>query len=216
MNKTKTAKNLISLTAAVALFTVFGGRQTALADNCESNYGGGETCRYNKRLEIDKYVRIQGDSEWHNDKITGVKKDEIIEFKVKIKNLSDKGAGHFDDMKMEDFLPDELVKVGGAGLTENWDDFGHDDTKTFIIEAKINSDEFDRSDNFEKCVVNKAEVRWKGKFEGADTATVCYGNGQPTELPRTGAVSTLAILGLGMLTVGALAKLAKRSFGKSK
>ena len=215
MNKIKTTKNLISLSVAVAMFTVLGGAQTASADNCESNYGGGETCRYNKRFEIDKDVRIEGDDEWEEDKVTDVDKHDVVEFRIKIKNRSDDGAGSFDDMKMEDFLPDELIREGGSGLTEHWDDFDPGETKTFIVKAKIDPDEFDRDDNFEKCVVNKAEVRWDGKFEGSDTATVCYGSGEPTELPKTGAVSDLAILGLGMSTVGVLAKLAKKS-GKSK
>jgi hypothetical protein len=202
MNKTKTVKNLISLSFAVAMFTVYSGTQKVLADNCESNYGGGETCIYNKRFEIDKDVRIEGDSEWREDKVTDVKKGEIVEFRIKIRNLSDSGAGSFDHMKMEDFLPDELVKY--------WNDFHPGDTKTFVIKVKIDSHEFDRTDNFEKCVVNKAEVRWDGKFEGSDTATVCYGNGKPTELPKTGAVSDLAILGFGLVGTGVVAKLVKK------
>jgi hypothetical protein len=210
MNKTKTAKKLIGLTVALGLFTVFGGDSKVYAGNCESNYGGGENCVYNKRFEIDKDVRIEGDSEWEEDKVTGVKKGEIVEFRIKIKNLSDEGAGSFDKMKMEDFLPEELIREGGSGLTEHWDDFEANETKTFVLKVKIDSDEFDRKDNFEKCVVNKAEVRWDGKFEGSDTATVCYGNGEPTELPKTGAVSELAIVGLGLLTAGILVKLAKR------
>ena len=57
-------------------------------------------------------------------------------------------------------------------------------------------------ENFEKCVVNKAEVEWDGNFEGSDTATVCYGDVEVTELPETGAVSTLAIAGLGLIIAG--------------
>lgn len=209
MNKTKTAKNLIGLSVAVVLFTVLGSIDKVYAD-CESNYGGGENCVYNKRFEIDKDVRIEGDSEWEEDKVTGVKRSDTIEFRIKIKNRSDEGAGSFDDMKMEDFLPDELIRAGGTGLSEYWDDFDAGETKTFILKAKIDSDEFDRDDNFEKCVVNKAEVRWDGKFEGSDTATVCYGNGEPTELPKTGAVSELAIVGLALLTAGILVKTTKR------
>jgi hypothetical protein len=210
MNKTKTAKNLIGLSVAVVLFAVSGSVNKVYASHCESNYGGGENCVYNKRFEIDKDVRIEGDSQWEEDKVTGVKKGDTIEFRIKIKNRSDEATGSFDDMKMEDFLPDELVRVGGTGLSEYWDDFDAGETKTFILKAKIDSDEFDRDDNFEKCVVNKAEVRWDGKFEGSDTATVCYGNGEPTELPKTGAVSELAIVGLALLTAGILVKTAKR------
>ena len=214
MYKTRTAKNLILALVAVAIFSMVGAG-VAYASNCESTYGGGETCIYNKRFQIDKDVRIAGDEDWEEDKVTGLHKDEIVEFRIKVKNISDEGTGDFDDMKMEDFLPDELEKVGGSGLTEEWEDFKHGDVRIFYITAKVDSDEFDRSDNFEKCVVNKAEVRWDGDFESSDTATVCYGNGEPTELPKTGAVSDLAIVGVGLLTAGLLIKLT-RKFAKTK
>lgn len=214
MYKTLTAKNLILALVAVATFAVVG-TGVAYASNCESTYGGGETCIYNKRFQIDKDVRIEGEDEWEEDKVTDVSKDDIVQFRIKIKNLSDEGTGDFDNMEMKDVLPDELEKIGGSGLTEEWEDFQNGDTKTFIIRVKIDSDEFDRDDNFEKCVVNKAEVRWDGDFESSDTATVCYGNGKPTELPKTGAVSDLALVGAGLLTVGLLIKVTKR-FAKTK
>jgi LPXTG-motif cell wall-anchored protein len=210
MNKTKTAKNLIALSVAVTLVALFGGVNKAYAEHCESNYGGGENCIYNKRFEIDKDVRIEGDSEWLEDKVTGVKKGDTVEFRIKIKNLSDEGTGSFDNMKMEDSLPDELIREGGSGLTEYWNDFDAGETKTFIMRVKIDSDEFDRNDNFEKCVVNRAEVRWDKKFEGSDSAAVCYGNGEPRELPKTGAESGLAVVGLALLASGVLVKLTKR------
>lgn len=202
------AKNLIVLIAALVLVPVIGSKQV-FASDCESTYGGGENCLVNKRFEISKEVRVEGDSDWKN-KVTDVSKHDTIEFKIKIKNLSDEEAGSFDEMKMKDSLPDELQKVGGSGLTEEWDDFDAKDTKTFIIKVKIDPDEFDRDDNFEKCVVNKAEVRWKGKFEGSDTATVCFGKGKPTELPKTGMVSDLAIIGIGLLSAGLLVKLTQK------
>src|SRR3989344_9498318 len=149
------------------------------ADDCDPTYGGGNygggTCIINKRFSIEKEVRIEGDNEW-KDKITGVEADDVIEFKITVENLSDEEADEFDNMKVEDFLPDELERVGGSGLTEYFDNFGSGDEKTFTIEAQIKSDEFDRDDNFEKCVVNKAEVSYDGEFEGADAAAVCYGN----------------------------------------
>lgn len=211
----RTAKNLIALSVTAFLFAFLGSVNTVFAGNCESNYGGGETCIYNKRFQIDKDVRIEGDDEWEEDKVTDVSRNDIVEFRIKVKNLSDEDAGSFDNMKMEDFLPDELIREGGSGLTEYWDDFDAGETKTFILKVKIDADEFDRDDNFEKCVVNKAEVRWDGDFEGSDTATVCYGNGEPTELPKTGAVSGLTIAGFGLLTSGVIAKLAKK-FGKNR
>ena len=165
----------------------------------------GEEVEYNIRFKITKEVRIQGDTEW-KDKITDVDEDDIVEFRIKVKNKSDDPADSADDMKIEDFLPSEMYKVGGNGLTEEWDDFDPEDEKVFIIQAKVDSDEYDRDVEFEKCVVNKAELRWDGEFQGSDTATVCYGNVEPSELPKTGAVSTLALAGIGSLLTGLVAK----------
>ena len=165
----------------------------------------GEEEEYNIRFKITKEVRIQGDTEW-KDKITDVDEDDIVEFRIKVKNKSDDPADSADDMKIEDFLPSEMYKVGGNGLTEEWDDFDPEDEKVFIIQAKVDSEEYDRDVEFEKCVVNKAELRWDGEFQGSDTATVCYGNVEPSELPKTGAVSTLVLAGIGSLLTGLIAK----------
>jgi LPXTG-motif cell wall-anchored protein len=200
----KNKKILMSVFVAVVLGLITQV-ETVYAD-CESTYGGGETCVYNKRFEIEKKVRLEGEDNWE-DKVTDVSKNDIIEFRVKIKNRSDKGSEDvvdFDNMKMKDILPDELTIVDDDGLTEEWDNFDPGETKEFIIKAKIVSEEFDRTDNFEKCVVNKAEVFWDKKFEGADTATVCYGKGAPTELPKTGFGSAFLALGSAFMGLGAL------------
>ncbi len=209
MKKYLTVKIIISFLVAVTLLASVD-RGKVFAEYCEPIYGGGENCYYNKRFEIDKDVRLEGGDDWEEDKITDVSKDDVIEFRVKIKNRSDEESNSFDDMKMEDFLPDELIREGGSGLTEYWDDFEPGETKTFVIKAVIDEDEFDRDDNFEKCVVNKAEVRWDDNFEGSDTATVCYGNGEPTELPKTGFVSNLGILGIGLLVAGLAVRISKK------
>jgi len=192
-NKIKLIGSLITLGLFVFLSigTVYAGQ-----------YGEEE---YNLRFKITKEVRIQGDSEW-KDKVTDVKEGEVVEFRIKIRNRSDGPAAATDDMKMEDFLPEEMTKVGGNGLTEEWDNFDPKDEKVFIIQAKVDSDEYDRDVEFEKCVVNKAELRWDGEFQGADTATVCYGNVQPSELPKTGALSTMGLSGLVLLVSGLISK----------
>lgn len=194
---------MISVTVAMVLLLVV----KVEAASCKSNYGGGETCIVNKRFEIEKKVRIEGDDDWE-DKITGVKENEVVEFRIRIKNKSDEEAGGFDDMKMTDYLPSEMYRIGGSGLTEYWDDFEAGEREEFIIKAKIDSEEFDRDDNFEKCVVNKAKVEWDDKFEGSDTATVCYEKGDVTvtELPDTGAGSTVALIGAGLLVAGLILK----------
>jgi len=192
-NKIKLIGSLITL----GLF-VFLSTGTAYA----GQYGEEE---YNLRFKITKEVRIQGDTEW-KDKVTDVKEGEVVEFRIKIRNKSDDPADATDDMKMEDFLPEEMYKVGGNGLTEEWDNFDPKDEKVFIIQAKVDSDEYDSDVRFEKCVVNKAELRWDGEFQGSDTATVCYGNIEPTELPKTGAFSTMGLSGLVLLVSGLVSK----------
>ena len=193
-NKIKLIGSLITLGLFVFLSigTVYAGQY-------------GEEEEYNLRFKITKEVRIQGDTEW-KDKVTDVKEGEVVEFRIKIRNRSDGPADATDDMKMEDFLPEEMTKVGGNGLTEEWDNFDPKDEKVFIIQAKVDSDEYDRDVEFEKCVVNKAELRWDGEFQGADTATVCYGNVQPSELPKTGALSTMGLSGLVLLVSGLISK----------
>lgn len=192
-NKIKLIGSLITLGLFVFLSTgtVYAGQ-----------YGEEE---YNLRFKITKEVRIQGDTEW-KDKVTDVREGEVVEFRIKVRNKSDDPADATDDMKMEDFLPEEMYKVGGNGLTEEWDNFDPKDEKVFIIQAKVDSDEYDSDVRFEKCVVNKAELRWDGEFQGSDTATVCYGNIEPTELPKTGAFSTMGLSGLVLLVSGLVSK----------
>lgn len=196
-------KILPNLIVVVGMLFILTSTSKVYAD-CESNYGGGETCIYNKSFKVTKQVRIEGDDDWE-DKITNVDPDDVIEFRIKITNV---GEVEVDDMEYKDKLPSELVRVGGDGLTEDWDNFSEDESVTFKIKAQIDSDEFDRTDNFEKCVVNKVEVKYDGNFEGSDTATVCYGDADITELPETGAGTTVALVTFGLLliTFGTLTK----------
>lgn len=189
----------------VAGVTSVLGVNTAYA-GCTSNYGGGETCIYNKNFDIEKKVRKEGDNSW-KDKVTNVKKGEVVEFKVKVKN---DGEVKVNDMKMVDKLPKEMERVGGSGLTEYWGDFEPDETKIFTIKAVVKDSEYDRK-NFEKCVVNKAQVEYKGDGEASDTATVCYSDKKVTELPKTGGSSMIyGALGLGLVALGAVTKKLKR------
>ena len=155
-------------------------------------------------FEFSKKVHFEGDDDW-KDRITGVDENDTVEFRIKIKNVGDKEV---DEMKIEDFLPDEMFRVGGSGLTEYWNNFEPGETKEFIIEAKVESEEFDRDDDFEKCVVNEAELRYDDDFIDDDFATVCYGT-VPEKLPDTGYNSVLAPLGLALIALGSFIK--KRS-----
>jgi hypothetical protein len=211
---TKNTLKVISATAITGILLVLTAK-TVYA-GCEPVYGGGEICIYNKRFEIEKEVRLEGDNTWRDkvyiDLTDEDENDKDIEFRIKIKNLSDEETEDeidFDNMKMKDLLPNELDRIGGTGLTEYWDDFEPGETKEFIIRVELEDDERDREGEFEKCVVNKAEAYWDGEFEGSDTATVCYSNKEVTELPDTGALSTLTLVGFGLITAGALIKKSK-------
>jgi hypothetical protein len=196
--KNLTYKLILSL-FFVAL-TVFTSRNTVYAQ-----YGGGGEVEYKFRIEKD--VKLEGDESF-KDKIfvnlnDTLEKGKQIIFRIKVKNLSDEEV---DDMDMKDILPDELEKIGGSGLTEGWNDFKIDETKEFQIQVEIKDSEKDRSGDFEKCVVNKAELRWDGDYEGSDTATVCYGNIPVKELPVTGFAPVNVALGLGLTVLGVLTK----------
>ncbi|MBD3365759.1 hypothetical protein GF360_00225 [candidate division WWE3 bacterium] len=198
MNK-KFMKNLIVSIAAVA-FLGINANGKVYADQY------GEDIK-NKSFRIEKEVRIKDEGDFEDKLVLDSdESDEIIEFRVRIENV---GEVETDDMKMEDFLPEEMYRVGGDGLTEYFDDFEPGDVVTFYIDAKIDEDEFD-NENFDKCVVNKAELYYDDAFEGADTAIVCYGDVEVTELPETGFATTMIPVGLGLMVVGALIKRSRK------
>jgi uncharacterized repeat protein (TIGR01451 family)/LPXTG-motif cell wall-anchored protein len=201
VNMTKNVNyKLIGVLLVVSVAGILGAKKAYAS--CEDNYGGGQTCIYNKNFDLEKKVRKEGDDSW-KDKVTNVKKGEVVEFKIKVKN---DGEVKVNDMEMIDKLPKEMERVGGDGLTEYWGDFEPGETKTFTIKAVVKDSEYDR-DNFEKCVVNKARVEYKGDNEASDTATVCYSDREVTELPKTGGSSMLyGALGLGLAALGIVSK----------
>ncbi len=214
MNKALYKLNLVLfafLVTGLLIVVLFPREAFATSKHCDEVYGGGETCIVNKSFEIEKKVRLKDEGDY-KDKISGVEEGDTIEFRITVKNRSKSDDGvdesklTFDNMRMEDILPSELEWVSGD-LTEEWDDFKPGERK-FTIRAKIVSDEFDRDGDWSKCVVNKAEVSYDGDFEGSDTATVCYGDEEITELPETGASSTLlmTILGLSSIASGLFLK----------
>ena len=194
----------------IALVAVFSATASLTSNNsvyagCESNYGGGETCIYNKSFEVEKKVRIEDEGSY-KDKVVDVREGDVVEFRIRVKNV---GEVTVDDMKMEDFLPNEMDRVGGSGLTEYWNDFEPGDTKEFVVKAEVDPDEY-YNGTFEKCIVNKVEIEYDGAFEGSDTATVCYNNqvSEVVELPETGATANIAmsLLGTGLIALGTLTK----------
>ncbi len=202
-------KNLIvSMFSAVIVVVLSTASASNVYADCHSTYGGGKTCDNTIIFKVEKKVRLAGTTEW-KDKITNVKKGDVIEFRIRVTNIGDKSV---NSMEMKDKLPSDIFnKIGGSGLTEEWDSFDPGDVKEFIIQVKVKDSEFTSSRSFDKCVVNKAEAYYDGDFVGSATATVCYSNRTVTELPKTGIGSTVSytIAGLGLLSLGLLIKKSK-------
>lgn len=195
---TKVTAKKLTLSIVVALGALMLNGNKVYADHCEIVYGGGEICDTRKTFDVQKKVRIKGETDY-SDKVINVGAGDTIQFRIRIKNT---GNVEVDNMKMKDILPDELYKLAtGDGLIEEWDNFEPGETKEFIIEAKINADEFDIK-NLDKCVVNRVDVTRGDKFVDSDTATVCYNTVVLRELPKTGADSTIAFALVGFVLVG--------------
>lgn len=193
----------VAITAGLLVAGMIAGDTKVFADECEPNYGGGQTC-LEEDFDVEKQVKFldESDSEFRK-KVVDVKKGDTVVFRIRVKNTGETNA---DDMKMEDFLPEELKRVGGSGLTEYWDNFEPGETKKFRIEVQVRDQEYDR-ENFEKCVVNVAKAWQDDDRIGSSEAVVCYGKGEITELPDTGPTATVAmtLAGLGMVFGGILA-----------
>ncbi len=198
------SKSLILV--SLILVSITSSKQVFADNKCKQTYGGGEIC--NKSFRITKEVSKDKDGNYKDKIVLDTDEwNDTFYFRIKVENV---GEVEVDNMKYEDFLPDELeyVDSGSDGLTEEWDNFEPGETVEFFIRAKVDKDEFDNEKEFEKCVVNKVELEYDGNFEGSDTATVCYGDAEISELPKTGAGSSLALLvaGLALISTGTLVK----------
>lgn len=213
MKKTLTAKNLITtIVFLVAILIAQKALKPVFAADCETNYGGNKICT-TKKVHIKKSVRVcdkngSNCSEW-SDKVINVTKNDLVQFKIVVYNDSSDNADSLDNMSMKDALPSELTRTGGDSLKEYWDNFKTGTSKKFIIDAKVNASEFDRKD-FDKCVVNEAFVYRDKKLKDSADATVCYNNRKPTELPKTGANGTVALIGVGLVLAGIVINSSKK------
>jgi uncharacterized repeat protein (TIGR01451 family) len=200
MDKKLYKLNMVLFAVVVAFFLAVITMPVTRAEDCEPNYGGGETCEREEDLEVSKQVRKYkdslGDDEGFKDKVTDIEKGDIVEFKIKVKNEGD----DVDDVDVKDSLPEELKKISGD-TSRHYDTLEAGETKTFRFRAKVHDDEFDRDDSFEKCVVNKVRVKQDGDEKASDTATVCYGDSEIEELPATGSAA-VAFAGLGSVVTG--------------
>lgn len=172
--------------------------------------GGGNKTEY-KSLQVTKQVKLDGDVNFRDkiyiDLTNEDEKGKEIIFKVTVKNRGDK----IDNLKYEDFLPSALNKISGD-LTQDVGSLNTDETKTYEIKTSLKDDEVNRDIEFEKCVVNKVELRQDGDYEDNDVATVCFGNiKNPTQLPKTGFMPMTGFAGIGLISLG---KFIKNKFQK--
>lgn len=198
MNIKQWRQNIMTTLMAISMVYLTTSTFSVYADT----YGGGET---EKSIKIVKEVRLEGDTNYKDkvfiDLTDENEKGKEIYFRITITNTGD----DLENLKMEDFLPSELDKIAG-NLTEEWSKLSSGEVKTFIIKASLKGSEIKEDKDYEKCVVNKAELRQDGDFMGSDTATVCYGN-KPQKLPETGFWAMPGFAGLGMASLGGLLKL---------
>lgn len=170
-----------------------------------AQYGGGGGYD-SESLEITKEVKLEGDENFRDKVYVDFKnaseKDKNIIFRITVKNNGDS----IDKLKYEDFLPNSLDKVSGD-LTEEVGSLNNKESRSYEIVASIDEDDKNRDYVFEKCVVNKVELRQDGDYKDNDVATVCYGNvDEPTQLPETGFIPLTGLSGLGLVTLSSYLK----------
>ncbi len=225
-NNENIIKSLITPVFVVALVATILTKPV-FAD-CTPNYGGGETCTYTKKFTIEKFVKLEGDSNWKDEVSVDLndddEKDKDVMFKIVITANIEDADGidpddvEFDDMKMKDSLPDELKFLDDESqdeLVEEWDNFKPGETKTFYFTTKIRNSEKDKEGEFEKCVVNKAKLYYKDDLQGSDSAVVCYKKtgdvlGDVSELPETGEFPVTGMAGMGLIALGSVMKLKRK------
>lgn len=201
---------VFTVATAAALYTV---NTLVFADSCNHSYGGGKSCK--KDVEITKEVR-KGFDGGFDKKVTGVKKGELIQFRITVHNTGD---ANLKDLRVEDVLPEALELIDGdlkrdIEFLDNGDDSKVEGCKAvsngvavFCITAKVKDSEFKAGKS--ACVVNQAKVKADfnkdGNRETKDDseAEVCYGS-ELKQLPKTGNEDAViaTLFGLGMIMTG--------------
>ena len=179
----------------LVLFGAFSALSLGLVRaECDNSGYGSSNCDNNKKdYDLEKKV-TKSNSDSKEEKITGVKKGENFTFTFKISNNTDEEI----TLKLEDNLPKEFERVSGIGFTEDVK-ISKNSSKTLEMVAKVKDSEFEGKSNFEKCVINKAYLFKGSREKDSSTATVCFGDGKITSLPKTGTNSL--VLGASVLSV---------------
>jgi len=222
---------VIGLTAFA--FIAFTGSAFATSNGgygtieCQPIYGGGETCETSNKFVLDKKVlhptQTKGNVEVYVDNLTvndpKYAPGQTIKFQLSVTNT---GSSKLDEVTFTDYLPNYLVFVSGPGtfdsnsnkLTYKIENLNSNETKQFIIAAKVKDANVLPNTQSTVCVVNQASIT-SGRDESRDNSQFCIEKtvtkgGLPvmpapkmTQTPSTGAES-LALLGLIPAAVGGL------------
>jgi len=160
---------------------------------CSGSYGSG-SCS-NSGYNLTKRVSVKDES--GKQKITGIKKGQVFKYTFNVENKTNETK----TLKLIDNLPKELERVNGIGFTEEVKLEKNSSVKLYM-EVKVKDSEFENKSNFEKCVVNTAELYKDGSKKESSSATVCYGEGVANTLPETGANEIFALIGLVLASAG--------------
>jgi uncharacterized repeat protein (TIGR01451 family) len=216
MNKSHTRPLVAVFIVAAALML---SASQAKAEQCISQYGGGETCDRDAKLKVNKEIWNPEKKDWV-DHISSKDymfdaKDKIT-FRITVKNVGDI---EIKDIKLTDYFPSYVRYLDGDGDGESDDekavfdkfDLKPGKSKSFEFRAKVAGSDILPKDS-KICLTNiakaKGEVKDSDKKEDAsDYANFCIDlpnkkKEKITKLPTTGFDFGLVGLSTGLVLVG--------------
>jgi len=176
----------------------------------QSVYGAGTEPSFS----IEKLVRKEHSLGTYLEQVRGLRKGDIVEFKIVVTNTSDVDA---EDVKIVDSLPLGLNLAEGSTTVE-LNELKAGESKEVTLKAIIIED---LPVNMQKCVENLAELYHEDSLQDSDTAGVCYHGpeilgAQPPELPEAGPSGNAVQSMLALVMVGLGIRLRKFTNQSSK
>jgi uncharacterized repeat protein (TIGR01451 family) len=219
MNKIKTEVVAVILSAVTPMLFA----TQAKADQCFTQYGGGETCVENKdaKIKVNKEIYNPETRDWEDHISSSSHKFEAedkIRFRITVKNIGDI---EIKDIRVVDVLPDFISYKDGDGdkisngREVEFDKFDLDagDSKDFEFRVKVaNNGILPKDDKI--CLSNIAKAKGvraddeDKKEDAVDYSNFCIGlpsksdKEKITYLPKTGFDIVPAALSAGLVFVG--------------
>lgn len=159
---------------------LFTASQSQASVNCETIYGGGQTCVSKGEIDIDKKVRDPKSGKFVDNLTINESKysaSDQIEFRLSVTNT---GNATFDAVEVKDILPQFVKFVSGPGnfdpntktLTYNLSNLKAKETRTDKIVAKIvNASDLPINEG-NLCVVNQSVASSEGMSD-QDNSQFC-------------------------------------------